>query len=211
MLAIAGLPQSYEKVIRQRGCTFMRRASHVTLGPLRADEVRNAFVTTFSSIVGTSIAEGALSRLVEQSFGHPYVMQLQGYYTLKLIDERGATGERQISEQDVEAAMPTVVEVYAERAARPLVEELTNLERRYLAAMLEAMGPERVARTGEVARRLGKEQSQLSGVRDRLLASNIVFSPKRGELMFAVPYLDGCLREVAAERNGLEAVVQWRM
>ena len=135
MLAVAGLPYAHEPIIQKNGCTFLRRASHESLGALSPQEVRTAFETSIEDIKGLSISEDALNILVAESKGHPYFMQLQGYYLIDSINQGKARKSYRIENADVECILPYAREVYNNRALEPLVAAMTKNEIQYLRAM----------------------------------------------------------------------------
>ena len=63
ILAVAGLPYSYNEVIRHEGCTFLRRAAHVELSLFTWEETADAFEKAFSAIKGLVVDEPEISDL----------------------------------------------------------------------------------------------------------------------------------------------------
>lgn len=210
MIAVAGLPYAYEQVIHHDGCTFMRRSAHEPLGPLFPEEVRDAFEGSFGSVRGLSLDASALQKLVAGSKGHPYIMQLQGYYLVDAANQDGGKGRRVLTEREVEAITPAVMMAYERRALDPLVSVMPASEVNYLKAMVRVLGEDRMAFTGDIAKALGKEQNRLSVVRRNLLDNGIVVAPERGKLMFMIPYLaDYLLRDLRNVSEGVEAAMAW--
>lgn len=75
----------------------------------------------------------------------------------------------------------------------PSLTKLAALDRAVLAAMAQDDGPSNVAdlreRVGDITRQ------HLNNVRIRLIDAGVAFSPRRGQLDFALPYLRDYLRE----------------
>lgn len=212
MIAVAGLPYAHERIIQHDGCTFMRRAAHEMLGPLLSGEVRDAFASSFGGIEGLSLDDAALQELLAFSKGHPYIMQLQGYYLVDAANRSGAEGRLLLTKQDVERVMPKVTAAYYRRALEPLVSVMPASEVKYLRGMAQVLDGDRMARTGEVAKLLGKEQNQLSFVRESLLNNGIVVAPERGKLMFMIPYLAEYIVEYAPVMpESVASVVEWKI
>lgn len=212
MIAVAGLPYAYDRVIQHDGCTFMRRSSREQLAPLSPDEVQDAFRTSIGGIKNLTISDDALELLCRNSKGHPYVMQLEGYYLVDSINQRGEVKRCEATEEDVREIMPRVLGAYNRRALEPLVEALSSSEVEYMRAMASCLNEDRMANTGEIARLLGKEHSQLSAVREKLIDNGIVLSPARGKLAFMIPYLaEYVLSERTDAEQDVEAFVRWRM
>lgn len=212
MIAVAGLPYAYDRVIQHDGCTFMRRSSHEQLGPLAPDEVRDAFRASIEGIKSLTISETALEELCRNSKGHPYVMQLQGYYLIDFVNQKISAKRYEITEGDALEVMPRVLDAYNRRALEPLVSAMPSSEVAYLRAMAACLNEERMASTSEVARFLGKELSQLSVVRGNLIDNGIVLAPCRGKLMFMIPYLaEYVLEESTDAEQDIDAFVRWKM
>lgn len=212
MIAVAGLPYGYESIIHHEGCTFMRRAVCESLGPLLPAEVKSAFQKTFKQIKDLSLSEDALHKLLTDSKGHPYIMQLQGYYLINELNQQGSKGCRTLTVEDVEVVMPAVKDAYYRRALEPLVAVMPTSEVEYLQAMARVLNNERVARTGDIAKALGKEQNRLSFIRENLLNNGIVIAPERGKLMFMIPYLaDYLLDDVRLLPESVESAIEWRL
>lgn len=212
MLAVAGLPYAYEPIIQNNGCTFLRRAAHEKLGPLGREEVRDALVSSFGKIKGLSLDEEALQKLVSASYGHPYLMQLQGYYLVDAVNQREVGRRHTIGAHEVEAVMPQVLEAYHQRALAPLVQVMPESEREYLRAMASVVDESRVVETADIAAALGREQKQLSMVRESLIDNGIVASPKRGALLFLIPYLAEyfCRNDTELDPD-VAAALEWGM
>ena len=212
MIAIAGLPYAYEPIIQKNGCAFLRRASYEQLGPLSADEVREALEESCGSIKGTSLEKDALELLLRESKGHPYIMQLQGYYLIDNINEKVQKRSYRIEVKDVECAMPAVRKAYDSRALEPLVAAMSRSEVEYLHAMAGLLGEERTAETGAIAQKMGKSQKQLSTVRANLVDNGIVGAPGRGKLAFIIPYLADYILRTEGDANSVVAsALEWGM
>ena len=207
ILVVAGLPFSHGQVIRYKGCTFLRRAVHERLGLLDRGEVVSAFEGTLAR-VGVALDEGCLAELVRASYGHPYMVQLLGYHLVDIVGD-GEDGRLCASVADVALAVERAREAYASRALRPMVDELPPSDVAYLVAMANALSPQRVARSSEIARALGKDTKQASPARARLLRNGLVLAPGRDELMFAVPYLADYVLEMPEETDEVDRVRSW--
>ena len=208
ILVTAGLPFSYDEVIRYGGCTFMRRAVHERLTLLDRGEVVSAFDDT-TSRVGLKLDAQCLRELVNASYGHPYMVQLLGYHLVDIINDRDDSDLRPVGLDDVRLAVGRAVEAYSSRALRPMVAELSATDYAYLAGMAQCLDKRRFARSSDVARVLGKDVKQTSPSRARLLRSGIVLSPCRGYLVFAVPYLADYVLETPNETSEIERVRAW--
>lgn len=189
MLAVAGLPYAHGRIIHHDGCTYLRRAGHEELGLFTWGEADDAFGDAFAQVAGLSVRKGEADALNRASYGHPYLMQLLGYFLVTCVNERETGNRYVVSSQDVREVIPMAVLAYERRALKPLVDELSATELQYLRAMGKCLDDQRLARTGEVARVLGKEQRQLSRARASLVDNGIIATPSHGYVMFCVPYL----------------------
>ena len=210
ILVVAGLPYSHDEIIRYKGCTFMRRAVHERLSLLERSEVMDAFGGTLSR-VGITLDDPCLSELVRASYGHPYLVQLLGYYLVGLVSDARGFGNRSVALDDVRFCIDEARDAYSSRALRPIVDELAPADLAYLVAMAQVLDGERIARVADIARILGKDVKQMSPVRARLLRNGIVLSPGRGQLVFAIPYLADYVLSAPEESSELERVRSWRV
>lgn len=189
MLAVAGLPYSYSKVIKHEGCTYLRRATHEELGLFTWDETAKSFNSIFSEIKGLDIKPDIVNKLNQASFGHPYLMQLLGYHLVLLINDQASGKKHSVTADEAEEAISNAIFAYEHRALKPLLEELPNSEKSYLAKMSECLNSDRLADTADIATKLGVTQNKLSRSRAYLIDQGIIAAPERGKVMFCIPYL----------------------
>ena len=189
MLAVAGLPYGYSNVIKHEGCTYLRRATHEELGLFTWEETTDSLTDIFSGIKGLSISSKLIDRLNEVSYGHPYIMQLLGYYLILNINNHISERKHETTNEEVSEAIRNALFAYEQRALKPLLDELPNGEKKYLVKMSEVLNSDRLAETGEIADRLGVSQNKTSRTRTYLINHGIIASPERGKVMFCVPYL----------------------
>lgn len=208
ILAIAGLPYSHDEVIRYRGCTFMRRAVHERLSLLEHEEVVRAFSNTLTQI-GVTIGKECLDELVPASYGHPYLIQLLGYYLVERMNELQDSTSRTVHLRDIRHATHMAVAAYQVRALKPMVAELAPTDRAYLRAVAEHLDEHRVARVFDVAQALGKNTKQTSPARGRLVRNGILLAPERGQLMFAIPLLADYVLSSPKETSEVARIRSW--
>lgn len=189
MLAVAGLPYSYSKVIKYEGCTYLRRATHEELGLFTWDETAKSFNSIFSEIKGLDIKPDIVNKLNQASFGHPYLMQLLGYHLVLLINDQASGKKHSVTADEAEEAISNAIFAYEHRALKPLLEELPNSEKSYLVKMSDCLNSDRLADTADIATKLGVTQNKLSRSRAYLIDQGIIAAPERGKVMFCIPYL----------------------
>jgi hypothetical protein len=209
ILAIAGLPDAFEQIIREEGCAYMRRDSHEELSLLTREETRSAFETAFASIDGLTLPTEALDLLVSDSMGHPYMIQLLGYYLIATINEQPSQKSHTVSLDEVRRVCAMALETYESRALQPMMDELSASECDYLRAMVAVLDRHHVADTAKVAAQLGKNPSSLTRVRGSLLRNGIIVAPKRGSVRFAIPYLRMYVRKGPRESAVAQIVESW--
>ncbi|MBR3159799.1 MAG: ATP-binding protein [Atopobiaceae bacterium] len=211
MLAVAGLPYAHGKIIHHDGCTYLRRASHEEIGLFTWEEAEGAFADAFAYVEGLSVHREEADALNEASYGHPYLMQLLGYHLVTHVDERDWDGRHVVNRRDVDEVVPMAVRAYERRALKPLVDELSDLELKYLRAMSECLDEERLAATGVIAQTLGVESRRLSRARSRLIDNGTIAAPARGQVMFCVPYLADYVRRPESASSAIEIARQRRV
>lgn len=209
MLAIAGLPYSYDNVIHHKGCTYMRRAAHEELGLLSRDETVGAFVSAFKRTKGIALDNACLTRIVDASYGQPYLIQLIGYYLVANVNESCEAKTHTATEQNADAAIATAITAYERRALDPILAEMTVSERLYIEGMVEALDETHCASTAEIAAMLKKESASLTRTRDSLIKKGIIISPARGTVRFAIPYLRTYAAKKPARGHNLQLIESW--
>lgn len=189
MLAVAGLPYAYSKVIKHEGCTYLRRSTHEELGLFDWNETADSFNKIFSKIKGLSISTEIIENLNQACYGHPYIMQLLGYHLILHINDHSSGEKHIVTDEEGHVAIENAIFAYEQRALKPLLDELSNNERKYLVTMSECLNSDRLANTSDIARRLGEPQNKLSRTRAYLIDNGIIAAPERGKVMFCIPYL----------------------
>ena len=195
MLVMAGLPGSKEKIGSYRGCTFMQRAFEVKLSSLLVSETYDAFQQLLRSMPDVEVEEGAVHRLAQFSMGYPYLMQLIGYYAVEQMRRERPAGAPVLTEGDVAAAEAQAYDAYRDNVLKAVVSPLRNGTYRYLRAAAEALDRSGRASTDDVASRLGKELSQCSMDRQRLIDRRLIVADGYGFVRFNMPYLSRYLLE----------------
>lgn len=189
MLAVAGLPYAFSKVIRHEGCTYLRRASHEEIGLFTWEETSDSFEKMFSRIKGLDVSSDIIEKLNTASYGHPYIMQLLGYHLILHINDHVSSKIHSVTDDETETAITNAIFAYEQRALKPLIDELPNNEKTYLIKMSECLNSDRLADTSEIASSLGVTINKVSRQRAYLIDHGIIASPEYGKVMFCIPYL----------------------
>lgn len=129
---------------------------------------------------GRPFADDALKELVRVSHGYPYFIQAYGKAAWNESDSN-PTPLKAVTESEPYARAELDEGLYASRWQRAAA-----AGRRYLTAMA-GIGGDSPSPTAEVARRLGKKQSEVSMTRDSLIKLGLIYSPEHGKVAFTVP------------------------
>ncbi|SFB00352.1 Predicted ATPase, AAA+ ATPase superfamily [Acetitomaculum ruminis DSM 5522] len=208
MFAAAGLPYSYDKIVQHTGCSYLRRSVHEEIGLFTWDEASDALNEMFSGIKGLQIDQSYLDEINKFSYGHPYIMQLLGYHLILCINENKPKARHTVSEVELKKAEQNTLLAYQHRALKPLLDEFSGQERKYLMKMSECLDSNRLTATSDIAKALGTTQNKLSKVRETLIAHGIIAAPERGKVMFCVPYLADYVKQEAVNSSVISVARQ---
>lgn len=186
-LAMAGLPAAVSNLLSDHVLTFLRRADRHTLHWLQVDNVEDALRHTIEAN-GRAIDRPASQAAAQATLGYPYMVQLVGYQAWRM-----AEGDR-ITLDHVSRGVALARERLREQVHEPALNDLSEVDRDFLAAMAEDDGPSKVA---DIARRLGKSSQYANTYRGRLMAAGVIESPSRGRVDLSIPYLRDTLRDLA--------------
>ena len=173
----AGLPNLPGTLAEAR--SYAERLFHyATLGPLPAAEAAIA-LTRPAQNERVKWTNEAVDIVVAAANGYPYFLQEYGsaawdVATASPIDKGDAVEGIRIGKARLDDGF-----------FRSRWERATPGEREYLAAM--AVDGDEPSQSGEVARRLAKQPTQLGPVRAKLIAKGLVFAPAHGAIAFTVP------------------------
>lgn len=148
---------------------------------------------SFAALTGPALRHGveyspdAARRAIEWTRGYPFFIQQVGKHAWNLAEESP------IRIEVVESAIPVSREALDRSIYEVRMQRATGAERRYMKAMAElGEGP---YRSGEVAKRLGRETTAVSTVRQRLLDKGLVYATEDyGYIDFTVPRFDDFMR-----------------
>ncbi|MBQ9058045.1 MAG: AAA family ATPase [Atopobiaceae bacterium] len=189
MLVLAGLPGSKEQVASYPGCTFMQRTYDMQIGSLGVDETLDALDAAFALVPALQLSKDAFWRIGLFSQGHPYLMQLAGYYLVERFADRALGGVLAISTDDVASIESVALESYRANVLAPVLDALPESLSTYLRAMCEAEDSEGRIATGDVARLLGKTPQQVSSYRQRLIDKRLIEPDGKGYARVLLPHI----------------------
>jgi len=148
---------------------------------LSFDDVKRALVEPLKES-GVRINDDAVDLIMEQTQGYPYFVQEWGYQAWN------TARKSPITRVDVEKCSKIAIQRLDQNFFYSRYERLSDPQKTYLRAMAElGPGPHK---SGEVAKLLRKETSQLGPTRESLIQNGMIYSPKYGYAAFTVPLFD---------------------
>ena len=179
-IAMAGLPHAVSGVLNDNVLTFLNRASKVELGLISTNLIRAYYEKSFRSI-GIIASDEILDRAALSTHGFPYLMQLIGYYIIQYTPQ-GKCVTESVMDKAEKAAMSDM----DDKVFKPILNPLSDNDKIFLRVLARCGG---TVTTAELQEALGKDGPAIQPYRKRLLDAGIIEAPRRGELVFAVPYL----------------------
>ena len=179
-IAMAGLPHAVSGVLNDQVLTFLNRASRVELGLISTNLIRAYYERAFKGM-GITISDELLDRAALATRGFPYLMQLIGYYVIQYTSDGGTVDEAIMNKAEKSAMGDMENNVF-----KPILSPLSDNDKIFLKAM--ARHGETVS-TAKLQAALGKKGPAIQPYRKRLIEAGVIEAPRRGELVFAVPYL----------------------
>lgn len=189
-IAMAGLPHAVSSILNDSVLTFLNRATKVELGTISINTIKAYYERSFSTI-GISVTDEILDRAATATHGFPYLMQLIGYYMIQYV-EVGGSVTNAIMDKVEKAAMNDL----EDNVFKPILAPLSNNDRIFLKALASCGG---TATTSNLQAVLGEKGPAIQPYRRRLMEAGIIEAPRRGELVFAVPYLSEYLLKESIE------------
>ena len=157
------------------------------IGALDETEARRAIVEP-ATAAGVAFDDDAVARIVEVTGGYPYFIQEWGYQAWN------TARASPITRSDIDRASKTAIERLDKNFFQSRYDRVADSQKTYLRAMAElGAGP---YSSGAIAQVLGKKTQQLGPVRDALIQSGMIYSPKYGFNAFTVPLFEDFMRRV---------------
>ncbi len=179
VFAGTGLPHT-PQALRAAGVTHPDRLFAVEPIPLALaqEDARYAIVEPARQ-AGVVWEPEAAEQIVNVTNGYPAHLQLFADATW-----RAAPGPTQITVADVEAAIPAAARQIERRTLGPRWDRISDRQMEFMAALALLGGQ---ASTAQISHALGREQREISWIREELLSEGDVYAPRRGQLSMAVP------------------------
>ena len=185
-IAMAGLPHAVSSILNDSVLTFLNRATKVELGLISTQLIRAYYESAFKSI-DIMASDEVLDRVALSTRGFPYLMQLIGYYMVQYA-QGSITVTNIIADKAEKAAMKDL----EDNVFKPILAPLSDNDRIFLQALALCGG---TVTTAKLQVKLGKKGPAIQPYRKRLIEAGIIEAPRRGELVFAVPYLSDYLQQ----------------
>ena len=179
-IAMAGLPHAVSGVLNDQALTFLNRATKVELGLISTNIIRAYYEQVFRQ-TGITFPDDILDRAAQATRGFPYLMQLIGYYLIQYAPDEGTVSEA-VMEKVEKAALSDM----EDNVFKPILNPLSDNDKVFLRGLALCGG---TVTTAELQAALGKQGPAIQVYRKRLLEAGVIEAPRRGELVFAVPYL----------------------
>lgn len=181
----AGLPHDVAGLLDRPGTTFLRRAEHSVLTAVSDADVREALRVPIEDS-GRTIGTEALETAAEGTRRYPFLIQLVGYHSW-----RADPAAPEITAAHAREGVRTAVRRMGRLVHEPAVRALSDVDRRFVDAMVVDDGPSRMQ---DVAQRLGVDASYAGQYRRRLISAGLVAPAGYGKVDLALPYLREHLR-----------------
>lgn len=188
-LAFAGLPSMVDDLLEEPSVTFLRRAQQRTLGAISLPKVRDSYIQTVKD-AGLYVDAETADLAARKSMGHPYMVQLVGYYMWRSAVRRGS---QVIERRDVENGHADAVSEFYEAVDAPLYYGLRSPQRLFIEAM--AVDEDKPTRTADIIERCDRTQSWASKYRASLIRERVVEAAGYGLVRFTVPMLGEYIRD----------------
>ena len=185
----AGLAGTISDVVNDEVLTFLRRAERHPLGSVRREDVARA-IREPAEANGRRITDDVLAVMVEGTRGYPFLIQLVGAQVWRLHPR-----EAEITMADAQVGVDNAHRRLGSLVHEPALAAASDIDKSFLLAMAKDDGPSKMA---DIQRRLGVDVNYASQYRLRLIAAELIESPRRGYVDFTVPYLREYLRNHAA-------------
>ena len=179
-IAMAGLPYSVSNLLNDSVLTFLNRAVKVELGLLSTNLIRAYYERAFKSIK-VEVSDEILDRAARSTRGFPYLMQLIGYYMIQYTPKDGV-----VTDEIMDKAEKAALADMDDNVFKPILNPLSDNDKVFLKALAHCGEP---ATTSKLQSKLGQKGPAIQPYRKRLIEAGVIEAPRRGELVFAVPYL----------------------
>lgn len=181
-VVMCGIPANINPLVDANAgpVTFLNRARRVDIDLLPKMVARAAFEETIGLRATRTGETDAIDRMVSIARGYPFLIQEVGN---KAWDVRPDAPT--ISLADVESIEPAAMSAMFDSVLQPIYRSLAP----GLRAALYVLATDEQVTTSQMATRLGREITAVSGIQQRLVQSGVAVRTERGRMRIVVPYL----------------------
>ena len=181
-VVMCGIPANINPLVDANAgpVTFLNRARRVDIDLLPKMVARAAFEETIGLRATRTGETDAIDRMVSIARGYPLLIQEVGN---KAWDVRPDAPT--ISLTDVESIEPAAMAAMFDSVLQPIYRSLAP----GLRAALYVLATDEQVTTSQMATRLGREITAVSGIQQRLVQSGVAVRTERGRMRIVVPYL----------------------
>lgn len=188
-LVLAALPSLVDDLLNDEVLTFLRRSQLQCLGEVATPDVRDAYVSVIER-TGKRISFDDAQAAACAAEGHPYLIQLTGYYMWRAADTRGSDV---VEAQDVARGRADALNVFYDAVCAPLYYGLRSPQRLFVEAMAED-GSRHPSKMSDIIQRTRRTQSWASKYRASLIRERVIEPAGHGLVRFATPHLGDYIR-----------------
>lgn len=185
-LVMAGLPGAVSATLNDKVLTFLNRARKVNLPPLALGDVDAYYARAFEEL-GVSVLDEDRRRMVKESMGSPYLMQLLGHNMVIRVTDQG-----RLSGAMIDAAIEAAQADFENDVCGTLLAALSVRDVQFLSAMALDKSDSSIS---VIAKRMNVSQDYAQKYRKRLIGAGAIEPAGWGLIRFAVPYLADYLRK----------------
>ena len=189
-LVLAGLPGAISATLNDHVLTFLNRATKISLSDLPATEIEVYYRHSFNKLQ-INLSSDDCHAAAEAANGSPYMMQLIGHYITVFANEDGS-----ISSSELTKALENAKKDFINDICITSLNSLSNADIAFLKAM---SGDLKSSLTSQIAERLNKSSAYVQNYKRRLIDAGIIKQVRRGEVAFALPYLQSYLCQLDDE------------
>ncbi|MDO4442526.1 MAG: ATP-binding protein [Slackia sp.] len=188
-LVFAGLPSLVDDLLENEVLTFLRRSQRQIVGDVPLPDARDAYVQAVRD-AGKSIDVLVATAAARAAGGHPYLLQLVGYYMWRASDRRGSSA---IEACDVEDGAADAMMAFYDAVCAPLYYGLRSPQRLFVEAM--AKDDPEPSRMSDITQRARRTASWTSKYRASLIRERVIEPAGYGIVRLSVPYLGAYMRD----------------
>lgn len=187
-IAFAGIPSLMDDLLNNKVLTFLRRSMKHALGEVLLIDARDGYIDAVEK-AGKAIAPDVALAAARAAEGHPYMVQLVGYYMWRSADRRGSAV---IEQRDVEAGCSDALLAFYEAVCAPVYYGLRSPQRLFIEQM--AVDESGATRVSDIAKRAARTDSWAHKYRTSLIREQIIEPVGYGLVRFCVPHLGDYIR-----------------